>query len=62
MGDGYWFDATKVYAELYNRRLTVGENDIQIAAFCLYNNYTLVTNNADDFINVTGLQLVDWTK
>ena len=62
MGDGFWAVAAKIYAELYNKRVTVGENDIQIAAFCLYNNYILVTNNTDDFNNVTGLQLVDWTK
>ena len=62
MGDRFWATAAKVYAELYNKRLTIGENDIQIAAFCLYNGYTLVTNNADDFKNIAGLQLVDWTK
>jgi predicted nucleic acid-binding protein len=62
MGDRFWATAAKVYAELYKKRLTVGENDIQIAAFCLHNGYTLVTNNTDDFKNVTGLKLVDWTK
>jgi len=62
MGDGFWVKAAKVYAELYNKRLTVGENDIQIAAFCLHNDYTLVTNNAEDFKNITGLRFVDWTK
>ena len=62
MGDEFWTVAAKVYAELYNKRLTVGENDIQVAAFCLYNGYTLVTNNTDDFKNITGLQFVDWTK
>jgi len=62
MGDEFWNIATDVYAMLYSKRLTVGENDIQIAAFCLYNNYTLVTNNTDDFINITDLLLVDWTN
>ena len=62
MGDAFWTVAVKIYAELYNKRLTVGENDIQIAAFCLYNGYTLVTNNTADFENITGLQLVDWTE
>ena len=61
MGDGFWTIAVKVYAEIYNKRLTVGENDIQIAAFCMYNGYTFVTNNVKDFRNITGLQLVDWT-
>jgi predicted nucleic acid-binding protein len=62
MGDGFWATAAKVYAEIYNKHLTVGENDIQIAAFTMYNGYTLVTNNTDDFKNITGLQFVDWTK
>ena len=62
MGDEFWAIATKIYAGLYNKHLTVGENDIQIAAFCLHNGYTLVTNNTDDFKNITGLELVDWTK
>jgi predicted nucleic acid-binding protein len=62
MGDGFWADAAKIYAEIYHKRLTVGENDIQIAAFCLHNGYTLVTNNTDDFRNITGLQIVDWTR
>ena len=58
MGDGFWPTAAKIYAEIYNKRLTVGENDIQIAAFTIYNGYTLVTNDAD-YQNITGLQLVD---
>jgi len=62
MGDGFWSVATKVYAELYNKRLTVGEIDIQIAAFCLHYGYILVTNNTEDFKNITDLQFVDWTK
>ncbi|MCL1863604.1 MAG: PIN domain-containing protein [Defluviitaleaceae bacterium] len=61
MGDGFWAIAAKVYAEIYKKHLTIGENDIQIAAFCLHNGYTLVTNDAD-YQNITGLQLVDWTK
>jgi len=61
MGDGFWAFAAKVYAEIYKKHLTVGENDIQIAAFCLHNGYTLVTNDSD-YLNISGLQLVDWTK
>jgi predicted nucleic acid-binding protein len=61
MGDGFWPTAAKVYAEIYNKRLTIGENDIQIAAFTIYNGHTLVTNDSD-YQNITGLQFVDWTK
>ena len=44
---------------LYNK---VGDADILIAAFCLENDYTLVTNNTKDFVNIKGLLINDWTK
>jgi predicted nucleic acid-binding protein len=44
--------------------LSVIENiedaDILIAAFCLYNNYILVTDNTKHFINIKGLNTVNW--
>ena len=57
-----WDRAVQVYTELYNKRLTVGEIDILIAALCLVNDYILVTNNAKDFENISGIKLVDWSK
>ena len=33
------------------KRDRVGDDDIFIAAFCLYNGYTLVTRNSKDFEN-----------
>ena len=57
-----WQKAEEVYAELYSKGFTVGEIDILIAAFCLINDYTLVTNNTKDFENISSLRLVDWTK
>ena len=57
-----WERAEKVYAELYRKRLTVGEMDILIGAFCLENNFTLVTNNTKDFKDMGGLKLVDWLE
>jgi predicted nucleic acid-binding protein len=62
MGSNSWERAEKIYAELYRKRLTVGELDILIAAFCLENNCTLVTNNTKDFENIDGLSVVDWAK
>ena len=62
IGHDVWDCAILVYMGLYHKRLTVGEMDILIAAFCLINDYTLVTNNTDDFININGLSLVDWTQ
>ena len=57
-----WKKAEEVYAELYSKGFTVGEIDILIAAFCLVNNYTLVTNNTKDFENINGLNFLDWAK
>jgi len=57
-----WKKAEEVYVSLYNKGFTVGEMDILIAAFCLKNDYTLVTSNIKDFENIDGLTLVDWNK
>jgi len=56
-----WERAEDVYGTLYHKRLTVGEMDILIAALCLENNYTLITNNLKDFANIDGLAIEDWT-
>ena len=57
-----WKYAAHVYESLYRKSFTVGELDILIGAFCLVNDYTLVTNNTNDFKNMGGLDLVDWTQ
>jgi len=62
MGESSWKQAEQIWEELYNKRLTVGELDILIAAVCLVHDYTLVTNNTKDFENIEGLRLEDWTK
>ena len=62
MGENSWKQAERIWEELYNKRLTVGELDILIAAVCLVHGYTLVTNNTKDFENIEGLRLEDWTK
>ena len=55
-----WVYAAKIYAELYTKRFTVRDSDIVITAFCIVNDYTLVTSNIKDFANIDGLRLVDW--
>jgi len=57
-----WERAILIYGELYRKGFTVGEIDILIGAFCIENDYTLVTNNTSDFINMSGLKIVDWTQ
>ena len=57
-----WERAAHIYAKLYAKRFTVKDADILIAAFCMVNNYTLVTSNTKDFENIDDLKLVDWAE
>ena len=57
-----WEKASSIYASVRRAGFTVGDADILIAAFCLINGCTLVTNNTKDFANIASVNLVDWTK
>ena len=61
MGEDIWELAKLIYVDLHRKSFTVGEIDILIGAFCLCNNYTLVTSNTKDFKNINGLRLEDWS-
>ena len=59
--DAYcWERAELIYENLYHKRFTVGELDILIAAICLENNYTLVTDNVRHFENIDGVIIENW--
>ena len=62
MDDESWERAEKVYTDLCRKGLSIGELDILIAAFCLVNGYTIVTNNTRHFRYVDGLDVTDWTE
>ena len=62
MDDNSWERAERIYADLYKNRLTIGELDILIAAFCIGNNCTLVTNNLKHFRNIDGLITENWVE
>jgi len=57
-----WERAAHIYVELYTKHFTVKDADILIAAFCMVNDYILVTHNTKDFENIDGLQLVNWVE
>jgi len=57
-----WILAADLYSTLRRDSFTVGDADLLIAAFCMLDKYTLVTNNTKDFDKFSGLQLLDWTK
>ena len=55
-----WLNAADIYVDLYLKHLTVSDSDIIIAAFCLVNGYTLVTDNIKDYKNISGLKYTNW--
>ncbi len=50
----------KVRADLTNRGILIGGNDMMIAATALAHGLTLVTHNTGEFGRIPGLQLEDW--
>jgi predicted nucleic acid-binding protein len=57
-----WKRAASIWAMLRKMGKTVGDADIIIAAYCMENEYTLVTHNTKHFIDINGLLINDWPK
>ncbi len=57
-------DAAEAYgrirADLSDRGLMIGPNDLLIASIARVHNLTLVTHNGDEFGRVPGLTIEDW--
>ncbi|HEV8603743.1 MAG TPA: type II toxin-antitoxin system VapC family toxin [Tepidisphaeraceae bacterium] len=51
----------EVRAALLDQGLPPPDLDMLIAATALVHDFTLVTHNTQDFTNVPGLRLMDWT-
>ena len=62
MNDRAWDIAAQLYATNKQVGRPIEDADLFIAAFCIVNGCTLVTNNTKHFENIDGLQYVDWTK
>ena len=52
--------ASKLYAILRKKGISIGDADILIAAIVVANNGTLVTNNIKHFENIEQLKVVNW--
>jgi tRNA(fMet)-specific endonuclease VapC len=54
--------AAKIKADLVEKGTPIGykDADIFIAAYCMNNDYTLVTDNISDFMRIDGLKYVNW--
>ena len=62
MKESEFIKAAEIRADLEERGLPIGNKDadIFIAAHCIINNYTLVTDNTSDFERISGLDIVNW--
>ena len=52
----------RIRADLEKRGVTIGGNDLWIAATALAHGAILVTNNTGEFSRVPGLLIEDWTR
>ena len=62
LGDYLLEESIKIYVHERKSGRNTEDADIFIAAFCIYNNYTLVTDNIDHFINITELHVINWAR
>jgi len=51
-----------IYKKLRQNGVTVDDGDLLIAAYCIRNNYILVTNNQKHFENIEIIQVVNWAN
>ena len=54
--------ALSIYIKLRKIGITVDDGDLLIAAYCIQNNYILVTNNLKHFERIEKLQVVNWAN
>ena len=52
--------AAQLFVQARKRGKPVDNSDLLIAAFCLINDYTLITNNMRHFEDIDGLKLINW--
>ena len=50
-----------IYIKLRKNGITVDDGDLLIAAYCIQNNYVLVSNNLKHFEKIENIQVVNWT-
>jgi predicted nucleic acid-binding protein len=60
LGDYLLEESIRIYVQERKAKRNIEDADIFIAAFCILNDYTLVTDNVKHFQNITGLHLVNW--
>ena len=54
--------AAEIYAKRKSKGAMIDDGDLLIAAQCVTNNYTLITNNIKHFKNIDGLSIENWIE
>jgi len=54
--------AAAIYERLRKQKPRTGRMDLRIAAIVLAHHAVLVTRNVDDFQDIEGLTVADWTR
>ena len=62
LGDNILEEAINIYVQERKAKRNTEDADIFIAAFCIKNNYILVTDNTRHFQHINGLQTVNWNS
>jgi len=57
-----WNTAAKLYVQMRKKGQPIDDVDLLIAAFCITNDYTLVTNNTRHFEHIDGMKFVNWKE
>lgn len=60
MDRSVWDKAVELYVSTRRKGTPVDDADLLIAAFCIVNDYVLVTNNTRHFAVIDTLQYVNW--
>ena len=55
-------EAIRIYVKGRKEKRNTEDADILIAAFCIYNNYILVTDNTKHFRSIDNLQIINWSN
>ncbi len=55
-------NAASIYADLRKKGITIGHNDVMIAACAIENDFILITNNSSHFKHIDGLEIDNWIK
>ena len=57
-----WDEAARLYAVYRQKGESIEDADLFIAAFCIVNDYILVTNNIRHFEQIEGLKVDNWKQ